>query len=37
MRRARFFGYHPPTDKEHHPASREMPEREHAADKRSNA
>jgi hypothetical protein len=22
MRRAGFFGYHPPTDKEHHPASR---------------
>src|ERR1019366_6181977 len=22
IRRARFFGYHPPTDKEHHPASR---------------
>ena len=31
MRRARVFGDHPPRDKEHHLASPEMSEREHAA------
>jgi len=36
IRRARFFGYHPPTDKEHHPASRKC-RREHTPEITSGA